>query len=489
MKKILALMLCLLTAFCAVTGLSVNGAVVDSGSAPETSCLKRNVAYIYGGDASVITNLDVEGLRLTHICFAFLYVTSNGNVTSDQNNPFFIGADYYVGGTASYKLKCLAELKQKYPWLKILISLGGADSGQTQAFADLTAKASCRQRLANALADIVAKYGLDGVDIDWEYPHDETEIQRMAALLKLIREQLGENGVVSAALPADSSVPSLFTSAAVFKRFNEYLDFWNIMTYDMGSMRRYSFVAPMARDNGKDRESADYESYGYSSVQQGLKYYHELGVAYEDMNMGLPYYGKIYSGITNLGTTVQFGAEAAAGCTQPDYVSISPYLTNTAWTYNWCENARCPYLTSADPTGKITGLIVYENAESIAAKCEYAQSVNMGGMMCWDLAGDGKDHPLASVTASYIDPSVVNYDAEIAQLLPRPTAEPTEVPAATEEPTSAPDSTTADLTDSATPAPDEGGGLSDNVWLPIGIAAAVAVVVIAVKLIFAKRKK
>ena len=32
MKKILALMLCLLTAFCAVTGLSVNGAVVDSGS-------------------------------------------------------------------------------------------------------------------------------------------------------------------------------------------------------------------------------------------------------------------------------------------------------------------------------------------------------------------------------------------------------------------------------------------------------------------------
>ena len=95
----------------------------------------------------------------------------------------------------------LKALKSKYPKLKTLISVGGWTwSGR---FSDMAATAARRAGFADSVVAFLRKYGLDGVDLDWEYPvgggmasnsvraADKTNF---TLLLKLLREKLNAAG-------------------------------------------------------------------------------------------------------------------------------------------------------------------------------------------------------------------------------------------------------------------------------------------------------
>ena len=65
-------------------------------------------------------------------------------------------------------LAALRKLRQQNQHLKLLISVGGwSDS---QYFSDAAATAARRESFAASCVDFVVEQGLDGVDLDWEYP-------------------------------------------------------------------------------------------------------------------------------------------------------------------------------------------------------------------------------------------------------------------------------------------------------------------------------
>lgn len=65
-------------------------------------------------------------------------------------------------------LAALRKLRQQNQHLKLLISVGGwSDS---QYFSDAVATAARRESFAASCVDFVVEQGLDGVDLDWEYP-------------------------------------------------------------------------------------------------------------------------------------------------------------------------------------------------------------------------------------------------------------------------------------------------------------------------------
>ena len=98
-------------------------------------------------------------------------------------------------------LAALRKLRQQNQHLKLLISVGGwSDS---QYFSDAAATAARRESFAASCVDFVVEQGLDGVDLDWEYPvsggaagtiHRPADKQNFTLLLQELREQLDRQG-------------------------------------------------------------------------------------------------------------------------------------------------------------------------------------------------------------------------------------------------------------------------------------------------------
>ena len=118
-------------------------------------------------------------------------------------------------------LKQLRALKKQFG-TRIYISIGGWE--RSSGFAPMSAEPATRQTLiANTLAFALA-HQLDGVDVDWEFPEDETQFNNSIALLAEMRTALVPHGmIVSVALSPESEFP--LEAYAVADRIH-------IMSYD-----------------------------------------------------------------------------------------------------------------------------------------------------------------------------------------------------------------------------------------------------------------
>ncbi len=150
--------------------------------------------------------------KLTHINYAFSNVSENGEcVLGDPAADVertYTAAESVDGeadaASAAFhgNFNQLLELKQKYPDLKVLISIGGWSwSGNFSAAAQDEAS---RQRFAASCIDLYLKQYkgvFDGLDIDWEYPVSgglnpgkPEDKKNFTLLLAELRRQLDELG-------------------------------------------------------------------------------------------------------------------------------------------------------------------------------------------------------------------------------------------------------------------------------------------------------
>ncbi len=67
----------------------------------------------------------------------------------------------------------LYKLKQKNRNLKVILSVGGWSFRAN--FKPALATAEGRQKFCDSSLTLIADLGIDGLDIDWEYPEDETD--------------------------------------------------------------------------------------------------------------------------------------------------------------------------------------------------------------------------------------------------------------------------------------------------------------------------
>lgn len=201
-----------------------------------------------------VKNLVTSGsaAKITHINYAF------GNV---QNGKCTIGdsyADYDKAYTADQSVDGVADtwdqplrgnfnqlrkLKKQYPNLKVLWSFGGWtwSGGFGQAAQNPTAFAqSCYDLVEDPRwADV-----FDGIDLDWEYPNacgltcDTSGAASLKNLMQAVRGKFGANNLVTAAISADGSNGGKL-DAADYAGAAQYVDFYNVMTYDFfGAWRR-----------------------------------------------------------------------------------------------------------------------------------------------------------------------------------------------------------------------------------------------------------
>ena len=268
--------------------------------------------------------------HLTHINYAFGHVNETFDGIRIDNED---------------RLRTIIELKKQKPSLKILLSVGGWGSG---GFSEMAAVGKNRQSFAADCKRVVDQFGLDGIDLDWEYPThswggiaSSPEDYGNYTLLTIdIRKAIGNEKLLTMATLADAD-PIIDYETLV-----HYKDFFNIMTYDLAML---SATAPPGHHAGLYRS----EFTNRISVEEAVDKHVAAGIPIDKLVLGIPFYGR------------------------GQRINISELPEG--YTIHWDDVAKASYVTNAEGVFVYT----YECMHSIEYKCEFIMKRGMLGAMYW----------------------------------------------------------------------------------------------------------
>ncbi len=353
-----------------------------TNSAPTATPAGKMVVGYYGGWASYkgYTPAQIPASRLTHLHYAFAKIEKGKIVLADPAND-------------RKNLAAIRALKKKHRHLKAMISVGGWDySGN---FSDAAATAAARETFADSAVAFIVEHGLDGVDLDWEYPvsggkagngNRPADKQNFTLLLQTLRRRLDEQGrrdgrqyYLSIAGAANTSYLSKIEPAKVAGA----VDYIFVMAYDMhGPWDKYADLnAPLYRPG---ESSPQYKN----SVSDAVSAWRNAGAAASKLVLGMPFYGYVYQGVSAQNNGL-YSAFTSAKSISYDALR-SGYLSGSAYTRLRHAAAQVPYLYGG-------GVFVsYEDEASIAAKAAFARAQGLGGVGAWELSHDTSGALLAS---------------------------------------------------------------------------------------------
>jgi chitinase len=366
----------------------------------------RLVGYYASWDvynrAVFLSQIDAE--HVTHINYAFSNISPGGECVHgdiDADTIRFFGANRSVNGETDPieglrgNFRQLALLKQKYPGLKVLISVGGWT--WSKYFSDAAASEESRMRLARSCIDLyLVRYGeaFDGIDLDWEYPvegglypgrpedqHNLTLlIQEFRGQMDALADTTGRQYLLTLAGPAAPDTIARFD----LKEISETLDWINLMAYDfhVAGEPMTGLLSPLF-GSPRDPDPVSRESF---NADAAVRAYLAAGVPAKKIVLGIPFYGRAWKGAESDGL-FKLADGPAMGADEPGYMSFSEIAQGplkTARRY-WEENAKAPWLHEAED-----GIFIsYEDSESIAWKVRYIRENGLGGAMVWELGLDG----------------------------------------------------------------------------------------------------
>lgn len=255
------------------------------------------------------------------------------------------------------RLRSLLELKNENPDLKVVLSMGGADA--TAGWAEMLADESLRKAFVADCVRLIDLYGLDGFDFDWEFPSNDAERANYVTLFKELREAVGTDKLVTAAAGFGGYGFDL-------KEAMNYLDYINLMSYDMGWQAPYHHTAL--------RRS---ELAGVCTIEETVDSCLKKGINYNDIVLGLAFYGR--------GDNDNFKSWT-------DYREIAP---REGMEERWDSIACVPYIV--DSEGRL--IIGYDNPRSLKIKCDYIKEKGLRGGMYWRAELDNENLDLTRTVA------------------------------------------------------------------------------------------
>ena len=282
----------------------------------------------------------------------------------------------------------VVALKSVNPNLKVCLMIGGW-GGHADGFSMMARDAAKRTEFCQSVKSLLDQHKLDGVDIDWEYPTqsadnetgcDPSDTQNFNLVLKELRETLGTGKIISYA--SSSSHPEYVDWATAIN----YIDYVNVMTYDMGAAPK-SHNSPLHKGDRFNQSSWD------QAVEKHVKY----KVPKNRQVMGVPFYGKAEKNPSDA-DKVFVDSKGNVGYSIK-YKDIVPVLRDGKYmgvTLNrklhrvWDTKSMVPFL--ADDTGR--NFLSYDDPESVAAKGAYVTANGHLGAMFWEYRSDTDDHAL-----------------------------------------------------------------------------------------------
>ncbi len=368
-------------------------------------------------------NVETTGMasRLTTINYAFANVGADGRCF-ERNEPGAgdAWADYQrsydaatsVDGVADVwdqplrgNFNQLRKLKARHPNLSVLISLGGWS--WSKYFSDAALTGESRRAFVASCIDLFIKGNLpqldgdpaggpgaaagvfDGIDVDWEWPASEgnpgnivrrEDKRNFVLLLAEFRRQLDAYGrqvskhyQLSAFLPAD---PAKIAAGVDVRGVFQSLDWATIQGYDLHGTwepttnHQAQLFSPQA-DPTPQRFSADL----------AIRTYLSGGAPARKLLLGIPYYGRGWTGVPDVNDGLYQPGTAAPGTWEAG-VDDYKVLAIRPGTRHFDRSAVATWLFDG------TTFWSFDDERSVAAKTAYVRDRGLGGTMMWELDGD-----------------------------------------------------------------------------------------------------
>ena len=364
-----------------------------------------------GGD---INKLDVR--QITHLNYSFGLVYNN---EKDEANDALKDVSklhqIWLSQKVQDDLLKIPQLRKQNPNLKVLLSVGGWGA---RGFSGAAATKESRAVFIQSAQEIIAKYGLDGIDLDWEYPvngawglveSQPADRANFTALLTELRAALGHKKLLTIAVGANAESPKSWVDV---RAIAPSLDYINLMTYDMAYGTQYfnsnlygSTQWPTVA--AADKYSADFVVNNYLAA----------GLKASQMNLGIGFYGRVPKRAVEPGIDWSKPDAQKNPATQPyfepaqielfkslgvdlskdtyvKYNDIVAKLINDPqkrFSQHWDDEAKVPWISVQSADGKALFALSYENPRSVAIKADYIKSKGLGGAMFWEYGADDKN--------------------------------------------------------------------------------------------------
>ncbi len=362
------------------------------------------VAYVSGGQKKPLPDFD----KVTHINYAFGSIDSTFAKVAIENLERF---------------EHIAELKNEYNRVSdrkvfMQLSIGGWGSGR---FSEMAADSILRHSFVSSCKAIVEEYSIDGIDLDWEYPSSGVagissapeDVANFTLLVRELREALGKEKLLT--------IATISTARFIdFKAVDPYIDFYNIMSYDMAvapfhhsplkrfeaTLLRNTFIENLKNGNGLmdyPSDTAVAQQYGQmykTPVVLSREYFRQYivnqsggqGAAAESVIAGQctaeeAVIMHIIAGldISKLVLGMPFYGKSGGGVQYPFQQQFEQSgETGEGYSLVWDEIAQVPYI--ADASGNL--VFGFENQQSIRAKCRFAKEHRLLGVMYWEYCID-----------------------------------------------------------------------------------------------------
>ncbi len=311
-------------------------ALFTCAQAQRLSPIRKKVAVAY---VTSWTRVIPDPTCVTHINYAFGHFNNTFNGIPLDNAEI---------------LKQLVALKAQHPALRVLLSIGGWGSG---CYSEMVSADSSRNAFANDCLRVISEFGLDGIDIDWEYPTSSSakisaspdDTGNYTKMMTAIRKAIGRRKLLTLASVAGAHFID-------YKAIVPYVDFVNVMTYDMASAPHHQ--AGLFRSANT----------GGISVDEGIQAHLKAGIPPSKLVLGIPFYGH--------GNRDDI----------PGFIDYREILKLPLASFNrrWDDSAKAPFI--ANNKGEF--ICTFEDPASVYLKCNYILQHDLLGAMYWEYAGD-----------------------------------------------------------------------------------------------------
>lgn len=317
------------------------------------------IAY-YSGNATEIDQYEVE--KLTHIIYSFVLLRGN---------------KLHVSPTAGTILKKLVSLKSRNPSLKIQIAFGGW--GGCKTCPAIFSQEKGRNEFAQSVKEVLVKYDLDGIDIDWEYPAVQGPIghpfsaadkETFTKLIQSLRNTLGNEKEISFAA---GSFSEFLHQSIEWTKVAPLVNRIHLMSYDL--VNRNSKITghhTPIYSTSVQKESAD----------NAIRFLDSLDIPRKKIVIGAACYARAYGKVpaenNGLNQPCSFQRFAAFKNYNEIFSEANGYKTF------WDDVAKAPWSYNAEKKIYAT----YDNKRSIQLKTQYAIDKKLAGIMFWELRQD-----------------------------------------------------------------------------------------------------
>lgn len=281
----------------------------------------------------------------------------------------------------------IKKMKENNPSTRMVLAIGGYGA---DGFSDAAMDGN-RYLFTESIIQTVKELGLDGVDIDWEYPAFHAwntqksrpeDTQNFTSLMKELRDKLYRLPYKSKGylLTFAAGTQDWYFQNVEVKKVEKYVDYINVMSYDL--IGKWSDTTGFNANLYMDRQKKS-----KMSVDQIIGMYLDHGIESKKLLLGIPAYSYAWKDVKS-GTDGAFSLGKSIDIDRVDltYKTIQrSYLNKNGYKRYFDNQAKTAYLYNGNT------FITYEDPEALIEKVKYIEKHDLGGAMVWEYSQDAED--------------------------------------------------------------------------------------------------